>query len=136
MQLRGLNDAIQDQMIAEQNAGLVDSSAAPVDTTVSAGSSLDWTALFTSIAQPAADIAKSYFAAETAQAAAPYQYAAAYPRYTTAGQPIRYSATGQPIGVGYPSAGQMPGSFGTSSMMPVLLLGGAALIAFMLFSKG
>lgn len=132
MQLKGLGDAIEDQMIAAQNAGLVDSSAAPVDTTVSAGSSLDW---LRAIAQPVAEVAKTYFTAETAKAVAPYQYSGAYPRYTAAGQPVRYTATGQPIGVGYPT-GQFPGTFGASSMMPVLLLGGAALIAFMIFSKG
>lgn len=135
MQLKGLGDAIYDQMIAEQNAGLVDASAAPVDTGVSAGSSLDWSGMLKAIAQPAADVAKTYFTAEAAKAAAPYQYGGAYPRYTAAGQPIRYSATGQPIGVGYPT-GQLPGTFSTTPMMPILLLGGAALIAFMIFSKG
>lgn len=137
MQLRGLGDT-QAEMLAAQDAGLisVDSTAAPVDIAPSAGSTSDWTSgvtsFLTSIAQPAAEVAKNYFAAETAKAVAPYQYAA--PRYGTT--PIRYNAQGQPISAtGYPMI-QPSGTFGGTTMMPVLLLGGAALIAFMLFSKG
>ncbi len=128
MKLGRLHDAIYDQMIASQNAGMdlspwPDGSAPVTVTPTDTGT--NWGTFFTGLAQAVAPIASAVT-----------QYKVAQAQITAANSPVQRNYSTYPMSRLYPgSPVYSSAQQGGGSIMPILLIGGAALAAFLLLRK-